>query len=182
MWEEFREQRLSVLRDAIEKNKVDEGIIPLIEKINKNENLVTTSSCFGRIVLLGFDLIKRKQTAEFYRKWHRKVETEEVELAVVSYTGKLPLWFKVEPFILHVSARDFSAAEEFMKKMRSCGVKRGGIQGTSKGRITIEVQGTIGMSLPVDGVEVGWEFLVDVANKLMNINAAQIRKLERIKW
>jgi len=179
MWKEFRKQRLKALEDALAAKKVDEGIIPLLKKINDNENLVTTSSCFGRIVLLGFDLEKRKETATFYKKWHRKVTAEEVELAVAHYNDKLPLWFKVEPFILHVSAKDYETAENFMKKMRAAGVKRGGIQGTTKGKIAIEVQGTTWMAFPITAVEPRWEEVVALANKMMDINARQIKKLER---
>lgn len=180
MWEEFRKQRLAALEDALANKKVDEGIIPLLKKINQHQNLVSTSSCFGRIVLLEFDLNKRKQTAAFYRKWHREVTAEEVEIAVSKYNKSLPLWFKVEPFILHVSAADYAAAEWFLSVARAAGVKRGGIQGTNKGKIAIEIQGTVWMSFPVDAVEPRWESVVAIANKMMRLNAAQIKKLERL--
>ncbi|MFH1221525.1 MAG: hypothetical protein V1492_00390 [Candidatus Micrarchaeota archaeon] len=179
---EFRKQRLQALEDAVAAKKVDEGIIKLLEKINDNSDLVTTSSCFGRITLLEFDLNKRKQTAAFFRKWHHKVDLEEVEIAASSHDGKLPLWFKVEPFILHVSAKDYPAAEAFMLKMRAAGVKRGGIQGAMKDKVPVEVQGTVWMSVPIDAIEPRWELLTAVANKMLDINAAQVRKLEKIKW
>lgn len=180
MWKKFKEDRLKVFENALKENKVDEGIIPLAKKINKNENLVTTSSCFGRIVFLGSDLTKKN--AEFYRKWHKPADLEEVELAAASYTGKLPLWFRVEPFILHVSAKDFKSAEEFLVKMRKAGVRRGGIQGTTNGRIVIEVQGTVGMAVPIDVIDCRWDELVGLANRMMETNSKQIKKLEKIIW
>ncbi len=180
MWKNFRSDRLKVFENALKENKVDEGIIPLVKKINQNENLVTTSSCFGRIVFLGSDLTKKN--TEFYRKWHKVADLEEVELAAASYTGKLPLWFRVEPFILHVSAKDFKSAEEFLIKMRNAGVKRGGIQGTSKGRVVIEVQGTVGMAVPIEVIDCRWNELVELANRMMETNSKQIKKLEKMEW
>jgi len=182
MWKKFKEDRLKVFENALKRNKIDEGITALAKKINKNENLVTTSSCFGRIVFLGSDITSRKKTAEFYKKWHKSADLEEVELAAASYTGKLPLWFMVEPFTLQVSAKDFKSAESFMSKMRKAGVKRGGIQGTSKGRIVIELQGSAGMAVPVYLVDCRWDELVGLANRMMETNSKQIKKLEKIKW
>ncbi|MEM3422398.1 MAG: hypothetical protein QXF35_03685 [Candidatus Bilamarchaeaceae archaeon] len=180
MWKEFKKQKLAALKKAIHLGKVDEGIIPLLNEINKYENLVTTSSCFGRIVLLEFDLKERKATAEFYRKWHREVSVEEVEAAVSEYNKKLPLWFKVEPFILHVSAADYKSAEWFLKVARAAGVKRGGIQGTNKGKVAIEIQGTVWMSFPIDCVTAKWKEVVNVANKMVQINFLQLKKLEKL--
>ena len=180
MWKKFKEDMLKVFENALKENKVDEGIIALAKKINKNENLMTTSSCFGRIILLGSDLTKKN--TEFYRKWHKPADLEGVELAAASYTKKLPLWFRVEPFILHVSAKDFKSAEEFLVKMRKAGVKRGGIQGTTNGRIVIEVQGTAGMAVPIDVIDCRWDELVGLANRMMETNSKQIKKLEKINW
>lgn len=180
MWGEFRKQRLRDFDEALAAKKVDEGIIPLLKKINKNENLVTTSSCSGRIVLLEFDLNRRKQTAKFYAKWHREVGVEEVESAVSGYTKKPPLWFKVEPFILHVSARDYGAAEAFMARARRAGVKRGGMQGAGKGRVAIEIQGTAWMAFPVEAAKPRWAEMVAIANRIMKINAEQTKKLEKM--
>lgn len=179
MWKEFRKQRLRHFDEALAAKKVDEGIIPLLKKINKNENLITTSSCSGRIVLLEFDLNKRKQTARFYAKWHREVRAKEVKLAVSEYSKKIPLWFKAEPFILHVSARDYDTAEAFMARARRAGVKRGGMQGAGKGWVAIEIQGTAWMAFPVEAAKPRWSKVIAAANNVMKINATQIKKLEK---
>jgi tRNA wybutosine-synthesizing protein 3 len=182
MWDSFRNTRIKLLEEAISEGKVDEKIIPLLKKINENKDLVTISSCYGRIVLLGFDVAKTKKTSTFYQKWHRRVSEEEVELALANYTGRLPLWFKVEPFILHVAAKDMPAAIDFLTKMRKAGVKRGGIQGIQKDRANIEMQGTISLAFPVDAFEGSWNDMIAMANKMMELNEKQVKKLERIKW
>jgi hypothetical protein len=38
------------------------------------------------------------------------------------------------------------------------------------------------MSVPIDAVEPRWAELMATANEMMNINAAQVRKLEKIKY
>ena len=182
MWKDFRKTRLKLLENAAKAEKVDGKILNLLEKINNNRNLATISSCYGRVVLLEFDVMKTKKRSAFYRKWHRRVNAEEVELAVSSYAGKLPLWFRVEPFILHVAAKDMKAASDFLNKMRKAGVRRGGIQGIQKDRVNIEVQGTTGMYLPATVFEGSWNNLVRIANKMMELNEKQIRKLVRVKW
>jgi len=105
-WAEFRKRRASELDDAIRNINVDDTALGIITAINRNHDLITTSSCSGRIVLLQFDLKERKKTSEFYKKWHRKVEHAEVEMAICTYNKKQMLWFKVEPFILHVATKD----------------------------------------------------------------------------
>jgi len=182
MWKDFRKTRLKLFENAVEEEKVDEKILKLLERINTNKNLVTISSCLGRVVLLEFDVMRTKKVSRFYRKWHRRVSTEEVELAVHSYTGKLPLWFMIESFILHVAAKDMKTAAAFLTKMRNAGVKQGGIQEIQKDRVNIEVQGTVALHMPVNVFEGSWDELVRIANRLMELNEKQIRKLERASW
>ncbi len=182
MWKNFRKTRLELFEKAMEQEKVDEKILKLLQKINQNKSLVTVSSCFGRVVLLEFDVMRTKKTSRFYRKWHRRVNAEEVELAVSAYAGKLPLWFRVEPFILHIAAKDMKSAAGFIAKIRKAGVRGGGIQGMQKDRANIEVQGTGALYMPVNVFEGSWDELVRVANRLMELNEKQIRKLEKVKW
>ncbi len=181
-WDKFRKERISALEDSVKKKRVDEKILGLLKKINRSPDLVTTSSCAGRIVFLANDIYKRKKTASFYKKWHRKVDAEEVELALSAYAEKLPLWFRVEPFILHVTAKDVEAAAGFLKKARAAGVKRGGIQTVTAEKVTIEIQGSVLMIIPVDAVMGEWEKITDTANRMFDINLSQIKKLEKIRW
>ncbi len=181
MWKDFRKKRIQVLNNAIKENKIDEKIVGLIEKINENPNLVVTSSCFGRVVLLEFDIMKTKKTSIFYRKWHRRVNSEEVELAVSQYGGKLPLWFMVEPFMLHVSAKDMKSTADFMTKIRKTGIRTAGIHEVRKDRVTMEVQGTSSMSVPASIFEGSWDELIKIANRLMDLNETEIRKLLRVE-
>jgi tRNA wybutosine-synthesizing protein 3 len=181
-WETYRASRLAAYKKALAEGKVDSRIVSLLDNINRNPDLVTLSSCSGRIDLLIFEIEKGKDSAKHYAKWHSPVEREDFEMRLTSYAGKPPLWFKVEPFILHVAARDVKAAIGFMRTVRGNGVKRGGIQGIAKDRVPIEVQGTGYMAFPTEPMEGEWNMVLDIANSMLKRNLEQVKRLEKIEW
>ncbi|MEM3399364.1 MAG: hypothetical protein QXP42_00880 [Candidatus Micrarchaeia archaeon] len=177
-WLEFKKRRLALL----EKDKrIDVGILPLLRCINSFEEFCTSSSCAGRITLLS--ILSSKKDAEIYAKWHEPPSFEEFVEKLSSYRGRKPLWFRCEPFILHVFARDFESALNFMRICRRAGIKRGGIQ-FSREFAFIEIEGTHGFALPVKGggkqlVSKGYlRLIVNEANKNLVKNALQIMRLE----
>jgi len=184
-WKTFKSSKLKELLEHEESGKADSEIIPLVHRINSASDFVTTSSCAGRINLVEYDLNEGKKTADFFKKWHRVVSSEEVELALSEYTDKKMLWFKVEPFILHIAAKDITAAMRFLKLVRSVGVKRGGIQTIITGendKVMIEVQGNGQMIIPVEPVQGEWTKIIVIANQMMIKNKEVIRKMENLKW
>ena len=178
MWRDFKKKKLEDFNKAVKEKKVDEPIIKLLRKINKNSDVVTTSSCSGRIVLLEVDLIEGKKGAKFYKKWHRKVDPGEVEMALIEHTGKKSLWFRLEPFILHVTAKNLDSAKKFMKKMRTAGIKRGGIQSIGK-TVVMEFHGTDYVVIPVDFVSGEWTKILLLCNKMLDRNFKVLKKLEK---
>jgi tRNA wybutosine-synthesizing protein 3 len=181
-WKKFKVAKLKELGEHEKANRADAGIMPLVHKINSSPDFVTTSSCAGRIVLLEYDIEKGKKTADFFRKWHRVVSSEEVELGIADHGENIPLWFKVEPFILHVAAKDVKAAVRFLSLVRSVGVKRGGIQTIGKGKVMIEVQGNGQMIIPVGPVNGEWTAITAMANRMLNRNREVLKKMEMLKW
>jgi len=181
-WQSYRSSRLAAYEKALGEGKVDGRIVNLLEGINRNPGLVSLSSCSGRIDLLVYDIARGKRESSHYAKWHEPVDKEELELKLTSYTGKPMLWFKCEPFILHVAARDVAAADAFVKKMRANGVRRGGIQAIGKGRVAIEAQGTSGMAFPVGPFTGEWNDMLDFANAILERNLEQVRRLEKVEW
>lgn len=177
-WQTYKQTKMASLKAAIKEGKADKLILPLLRKINLNPDLVSLSSCSGRIVLLMADE-SGKKNASFYAKWHGTVDPEDVELELSSYSERMPLWFRVEPFILHIAAKDLESARGFMDKLRKSGVKRGGIQVIGKERIMMEFQGTGYLAMPVDLVS-QWNDLIAIANGMMKKNKEQIRKIGKI--
>jgi tRNA wybutosine-synthesizing protein 3 len=183
-WERFKETKLKKFDDHLKEKKVDELIINLLNKINKNKDLVTTSSCAGRIVLLEFDIAEGKKTARFFRKWHRKIRESEIIAALdeyKKYKNRKQLWFKVEPLIMHVAAKNVASAKKFLEEIRKVGIKRGGIQSITKEKVMIEIQGNSVMVFPVNAYT-NWKVIVKLANEMFERNLKTLKKLEKIKW
>jgi tRNA wybutosine-synthesizing protein 3 len=179
-WQTYKQRKLASLAQAENKGELDHQIKKLLKKINSNPNLVSLSSCSGRMVLLMVDESGKKGAA-FFAKWHKPLDPEEFEMKLTLYTSRTPLWFRVEPFILHVAAKDIDSAKGFLDNIRNAGIKRGGIQAISKDRINMEFQGTGYLAMPADPIR-EWNDLIKIANKLMKKNLWTIKKLEKMDW
>lgn len=144
-----RENTLKKLYYAIDKNLVDEMLIPYLIKYNtKLKNTYTTSSCAGRIIILGLDSEENKKPNLFVGKWHRTVKLKEV-LENLNETKFEELWLKQEPFIIHLVVKDIQKAAKVLDAKKEAGIKRGGIINLKDGRIIIEILGSGYMSVPV---------------------------------
>ena len=177
-WHHYKKEKLKRLENAIKDKETDEGIHNLLFKINSNESLVTLSSCYGRIVLLEFDIHESKKTAEFYKNWHRKIGADELENAIANYTGRLPMWFKTEPFILHVAAENLDSATDFLKKIRGLGIKRGGIQTIDDEKAVMEIRGHGTIVIPLDSARLDYEKMTSISNEMFEKNERIVKKLE----
>lgn len=175
-WENFKREKEKKLSEAAACGEADKAVLPILSRINKNKNLVSTSSCFGRMVLLEFEGDKKE--SNFYRKWHRKINVKEVKTAINEYSGKKTLWFKFEPFILHVAAKDIESAKDFVETARKLGIKRGGIQTIAKEKVMIELQGNCQLIVPVKAVG-NWDSIVKLANKMFETNSEKLKQLEK---
>jgi len=134
------------LQEAKEKKEVDELAVPLLDILNEKENYFTSSSCYGRIHLIYLPNYSKKDS-KFVGKWHRKVNFEEVKEVLEREGG--PLWFRMEPFILHISCRTVEDAEKILRIKQDLGVRRGGIFATKEDRVQIELEGTHKIDCPV---------------------------------
>ena len=175
----------SELEKAIAERKADRKIQSFCRWINSLENYFTSSSCAGRIVLLDVESVGEKQPKAFHRKWHRKVRLVEIIEALSERTRGKELWFKLDPFILHIGARDLESARKILKAMREAGVKRGGIILAQKEKFLVELQGTNVMALPLkhEGkalVEDSYiKFVVNQANEKLEENYKRLELFEK---
>ncbi|MDP8023722.1 MAG: tRNA-wybutosine modification methyltransferase TYW3 [Nitrososphaeria archaeon] len=130
------------LEEAKKKGLVDEPIIPLLELINSCNDFFTTSSCAGRIILIAIPPSWKKNLSKIFFKSHYKVKPEDVWTALLNGIQKFesPIYFKQEPFILHVSASTLQNALKILSIAQESGIKHSGIVNISKNRITIEMQ------------------------------------------
>lgn len=144
-----RDFTLKKFYKAVADGYVDEMLVPYLKKYNENlKGTYTTSSCAGRILVLGLDEEEQKKPNLFVGKWHRTVKLKEV-VEKLDETKFDELWLKQEPFIIHIVVKDLKGAERVLNSKKIAGIKRGGIINLKEGRIIIEVLGTGYMSVPV---------------------------------
>jgi tRNA wybutosine-synthesizing protein 3 len=184
-WKAYREHHLRRLKEAKERGEVDIPIIPLLDLLNTYPNIVTTSSCSGRIILLATDENESKAASFFHRKWHRPVMVEEVLEGYRSFQGEV-LWFKQDPFIIHFATRDLKTAVELVSTARRAGIKIAGVQVFKGWRFHVEVRGIDALSVPIYWKRplINEEYLKNltlIANKKLVKNQTRMEKLYR-EW
>lgn len=170
---------------ARKEKEADSKMIPLCKFISKTKNYFTSSSCAGRILLLKVNERGDKKEASFQRKWHRKVKLVEVWKGIEEKVNEKELWFKLEPFIIHVGANSLENANNLLGVMNRAGVKRGGIIVAKKGKFIVEMSGTQGMAFPVkigEKVIIEKDYLkkaIEKANWKMEKNYRNLERVER---
>jgi len=138
----LKELYMTNLEEHIREGKVDKEILHLLNLINSLDNYFTTSSCAGRIVLIKTPEDLKKQENVFLFKSHQTVKFEDIWKAILeNYKKYENIWFKQEPFIIHVVCKDLKSANELLKISSKVGLKHSGIISLKKNKIVIEIIG-----------------------------------------
>jgi len=178
-----KKRHYSTLKKAEEEKKVDSRLVKLCDFIAETENYFTSSGCSGRILLLGLRG-QSKKDSYFHRKWHSQADFEEVWKALREETPG-EIWFKEEPFILHIGTNNLENASKILEVKDRSGVKRGGIIVAKKGKFIVELVGTEEIAFPVkkgNELMVEKEFLrriVIEANNKIKRNYERLALLEK---
>ena len=186
LWKDIRRQHLTAFTRAYRKGLVDKGIIPLLNAVNNyTEDCVTTSSCYGRIVLIAFRHIGDKSLSSFYRKWHGPVDKEIIWREIQNYRGEYPLWLLLQSTIIHIKCRSLKIAIEIRNKGLEAGYKYSKILSISPRGITTEISGTERLNLPVkigDKILINKDFM-EYFSKIMNemFQRIEIKKIRLIE-
>lgn len=178
-----KKSALEKLAKAISTNQVDSGILPILNIINKSDEFYSTSSCFGRIVLLEIPIIGNKKEAKFLGKWHQAIELNEL-LSANKYAKKGQIWILAQSPIIHIVARSENSAEKIMKLAIASGFKNSGIKSLGK-RIVIEILSTERLDAPIG--KNGKLFcnndhlnlLVNISNEIMDKSIFKLVKFEK---
>ncbi|OYT40195.1 MAG: hypothetical protein B6U86_04565 [Candidatus Altiarchaeales archaeon ex4484_43] len=177
-----KENSMRKLERAKKKGEVDSKILPLLDFINSLPDFYTTSSCSGRICLLHD--VGSKRDNDWLGKWHREVEFDEVITALEEIPDNGLIWFKYEPAILHMVARELDGATEILRIARNSGFKRAGIMALKEGRNMVEICSTERVDAPlvwdglllVDREYIG--YLIELANKQFEKGRGRLKRLE----
>jgi len=180
---ENKKQTLQKLEVAKKQGLVDTGIIPILDLINSFDDYYTSSSCYGRIVLLEIPEIGDKKTAKWLGKWHRKIETDEI-INAFKKANKGLIWILAQSPIIHVLAKNLESADKLVKIAIGCGFKNSAFKSADK-NIVVEVTSTERLDSPVgkDGKlfcnDEYLSLLVDIANDVIDKSSAKLKKFEK---
>jgi tRNA wybutosine-synthesizing protein 3 len=173
---------LTKLKKAQKENKVDPGILSILDTINEHEEYYTSSSCFGRTVLLEIPNIGNKKEAKFLGKWHRKIEVKEfLDATKNAKIGQL--WLLSQSPILHMVTKTNDGADKLLKIAIACGFKNSGLKSLGK-KIVVEICSTERLDAPVGNNGTLFcnkdyiELLVNISNEIMKKSTTKLQKLE----
>lgn len=176
----FSQQKQDVLLriDKSSKQSWDKKIIRLCERINKNNNYYTTSSCSGRVVIMldkekkgkglfikiYHDLINLKKLkndldkiASFHSVINNKQLMKNSNINNINNKQLIKsknlargniIKFKQEPCILHVACKTLKDAQNLYDKAKLAGWKKSGIIASGR-RFMVELYNTGKLEFPI---------------------------------
>ena len=179
----FRKKKaLEKLDYAIIEDKVDIGIKPILGLINKNKEYYTSSSCYGRILLLEIPNIGNKKEAKFLGKWHRSIELIEL-INALKKAKKGQIWLLSQSPIIHIISKNYKSADVLLKIAISCGFKNSGIKSLGQ-KIVVEICSTERLDAPLgeNGIvfcDIDYiRLLINISNEIMEKSANKLNKLK----
>ncbi|XP_078075160.1 tRNA wybutosine-synthesizing protein 3 homolog [Mustelus asterias] len=177
-----KEQRLQAGTDRSRAAGVDSAISGLVDRLNQSDRYCSTSSCSGRVLLLGgSDQVEvQKQNCPWLFVTHQKCRKEDVIAGLQKAQDNAV--FKFEPFVLHVQCRKMEDAQLLHSVAINSGFRNSGITVGKKGKIMMAVRSTHCLEVPLchQGTvlvsEEYIDYLVQVANQKMEENQKRIER------
>jgi tRNA wybutosine-synthesizing protein 3 len=163
---------------------VDPQIAPLIDIINSSKDYYTTSSCAGRILLFKESDSGKKKDSGWLLSSHDKVSFKAISEALEALPEE-NVWFRMEPPIIHICARDMETADSLLKIANDSGFRRSALLSFKK-RIVIEIMIPEKMDAPIaqEGkliVDTAYlKTLIKYANLRLKKSREKLKKFERV--
>jgi tRNA wybutosine-synthesizing protein 3 len=149
-FENFSNQKKQALgkKDKSSKKEIDEKAREIVEEINKNKFMFTTSSCSGRAILIREK--GRKQKKAIIRDWHEKIKFNFfVDELKKLKSKKEIIYFKFEPPIYHIVCFNPDVAAKIVNIARQIGFKKSGFYYGKRGFPLAEIRGSEEISMPI---------------------------------
>ncbi|NPA75828.1 MAG: hypothetical protein GXO25_07105 [Euryarchaeota archaeon] len=170
-------------REAKTEGRVDQDIIPLLEKINSIPGYYTTSSCSGRIVLMELPMIGDKVNSRFLGKWHYEIKEETLTRAMEEYHSGM-LMFMVQSAIIHIVAENLEKSRSLLILAKEAGFKYSSIRNITHHGILLEILSTENLSVPLgkDGIIMTNKEYISFLSEMGNITLRRVKdKLKRFE-
>ncbi len=150
-WHRLKEKYLSSLLEERLVSYLDPGAEEILLKINSLRDVVTTSSCIGRITIVEAKFPwERREESRIVFKSHYQIN--EFEVALVVSRDLSPLWLKVTGPIIHMRVRSLDCASKILEIARRSGFKHSGIISIDRegpGCCTLEINSPTQMITPL---------------------------------
>ncbi len=151
-WETLRASSLLRLKRDMESGLVDDEIVELLQALNENENVITTSSCAGRITLgCSDDFLDNKVATNNVLVSHSPVSVDEVMEKLGTIECKWT-WLKASHPLLDIAVRDLETALNLVSFAQRAGFKYSGLQ-KSRCCYRVIVRGSDNLQIPLTGSE-----------------------------
>ncbi|SMN20371.1 similar to Saccharomyces cerevisiae YGL050W TYW3 tRNA methyltransferase required for synthesis of wybutosine [Maudiozyma saulgeensis] len=181
--------------DLSPKGSIDELCIPIMELINSHKDMVTTSSCSGRVSVFVEGTKHYNEEIKVGGKgqggrwlfvshdetnvvgWLDRLEQDSMAENIIVNIGNVEdvskfdgshryILYKYEPFILHVKCRDFDVASKLYNTAMDCGFRESGIGSNNLVAIRINIK----LDVPIG-------YLDETSNQLILFVTEQYIKL-----
>ncbi|CAH2352572.1 tRNA wybutosine-synthesizing protein 3 [[Candida] railenensis] len=187
MQDPFDQKKASILKeigitdvdtpDASPKGTIDEKCLPIMRIINTDADMVTTSSCSGRVSVF-LEGIKNKADLQIGAKgnegrwifvthdssdladWYENVQFKYGTPTEVDANTRYIL-YKFEPLILHVKCRSLESANALYTTAMGCGFRESGI-GTNN---IVAIRISIKLDIPIGYYNSASDSLVSIVDK-----------------
>jgi len=182
-WFNRKKAFLRRLKKDMETGYFDKELETLILLLNSFNDVFTTSSCSGRIMVFSSKRPWDRKSIKIYLKSHDTISVGNLE-RILEESNDKNLWFVLQPPILHVSCLTSMRAQELLKIARNIGFKHSGIISFARTGIVVELRGNEHLEVPLRLYgkficrKSSLKTLVKWANKLLLDSKKKIFKLE----
>ena len=179
---ETKKRILETYQEFIIKNLVDNKMLEINRIINDNENLVTTSSCAGRIIIIGKKALREKYNTHFFLKTHDALEKK---YNIQDLDFKNELWLLYEPPNIHIKCKDLTSAKMLHQFALKAKLSKSKFQSIKKPYV-VEILGTGNLQIPIgfDGkLEIDQNYfdkIINVANQILIEEQNRLKSLKEL--
>lgn len=182
-WINRKQAFLKRLERDIVTGYFDRELYSLIKLLNSFNDMFTSSSCSGRLMVFSSKRPWDRRSIRIYLKTHNRIDVNEV-ISILEKSKDENLWFILQPPILHVSCLTVNRAQELLKVARNVGFKHSGIISFARTGIVVELRGNEQLAVPLKLKgklicrKTRLKTLVKWANKMLLESKKKIFKLE----
>jgi tRNA wybutosine-synthesizing protein 3 len=185
-----KKRTLEELEDLKAQEKVDQGVLNILEAINSHPDYYTTSSCEGRVQLIQMEKIGDKKDSNVLGKWHQGTNIKELTGALETWNGDGYLYLLTQSPIFHVRCRDLDSAVKLQQIGFDSGFRYSTLRSMklSQGRpstITVELLTSLRLDIPLAHQGLLYpsreylDFLLERCNSVLGMCKQRLGNLEQ---